>query len=190
MWIRQLSGTFRAGAINKNWKVVCGCCSVEIIKKTAVVEEMKNLCFWGKRGSAFFWLTQIEEQRADGEVRRAGNKERKHGQRAKWPTSKNMRSKAAMWVKRRYKMTEKSEKEGFKTLNERVYIDEREGSEEKRNRPHRGRQGGDMFTLGWAGEKKKKMNEWEVCREEQGIMGSNEGREVATINQSYRHKPG
>lgn len=48
---------------------VSGCCSVEIIHKTAVV-EVKNLCFGGSKGGAFFCLTQFEEQRTDGNVER------------------------------------------------------------------------------------------------------------------------
>lgn len=44
-----------------------------------------------------------------------------------------------------------------------------------------------MFMLGCEGQsggvQEKKMNEWEVCREKQDIMGSNEGKEVAIINQ-------
>lgn len=62
------------------WWLLCG------YNKENSCHESKESVFLGKQGSTFFSLTQIEEQRTDGNVRRAGKKkeEEEDGRQNMW----------------------------------------------------------------------------------------------------------
>lgn len=70
-----LTGTERVGGAD-------GCLSVEKNKKKTAFVQVKNQCFWGRR--AFFCLTRIAEQRADGNITRAEKKRKRRTEDKTW----------------------------------------------------------------------------------------------------------